>query len=398
MDKRYVLGIDIGTSAIKVFIGTLGTNGSALIIGNGTAPTTGFEKGIVIDPQALALSIKQAIDCAIMATNISVKDAYIGIGGVTLHSVNSVGSIAILHTNSIALDDMNRVFRAATLVGIPDDHEVLHVLPQKFFIDKQRQMDMPLQKKGSHLEVEAHIVALPKEVMHSLVNAIENVGIGVLGVVANSIVTAELLKSVCVDTCLLMDIGAGTTELILQREGQVYLSASLPLGGNYITSDIMQGLAIEWNHAEDIKKYYARLDKQLHGQEIVLDCNDYGTTDKVVSYDFLYKIVESRIGEIVYLIHDYLKVVLAEVNIEKVFLTGGCADMPSFVHSIENSFQMPVEILDPKELLSEYMTHGNTACFGVLQCATKNLPTTKAITKSDAWRELFSKVKKVFSR
>jgi cell division protein FtsA len=397
MDNRYILGIDAGTNAVKAFVGSLAPNGSVLIIGSGTAPTIGFVKGIITDPQALATAIKQAIDCANMATGIAVNDAYIGIGGVALHSVNSVGSIAPLYPDSITLVDMKRVYKAAALVGLTDEYEVLHVLPQKFFVDKQQQVGIPLQKKGSHLEVEAHIVAVSKDIINSLVNAIEKLGIGVLGVVANSVVVAEPIKPIGVDNCLLMDIGAGTAELILYRQGQIYVSASLPLGGNYITSDIMQGLTIEWNHAEDIKRYYAKLDKLLHGQEIILDCNDYGTSDKLISYDFLYDIVESRISEIVYLLHEYLEDYLAEVEIEKVFLTGGCGAMPSFVQGIETKFQRPVEVLTPKELPSEYMTPENAVCYGVLQYAAKNLPTPIVTTESGAWRGLISKFKKVFN-
>jgi cell division protein FtsA len=397
MDGKYILGIDIGTSFIKVFVGKLEIDGSVLIVGSGTIPTEGFTKGVITDSKQLAKLIKQAVDCAIMATNISVKDAYIGISGGEITAVNGIGSIAPLRPNNITLDDMSRVYRAAALVAVPDDHEVLHVLPQKIFVDKQRRDSLPLHEKGSHLEVEAHIVSIPKLVLNSLVNDIEKLGINVIGVVANSIVAAENLAPVLAENFLFMDIGAGTTELVLYQERHIVLSASLSLGGNYITSDIMQGISICWDHGEEIKKYYAKLDKQLRGQEVVLDCNAYKTADKHIPYDFLYEIIESRICEIVYLIHDYLKVVLMENKIEKVFLTGGCGAMPSFVQNIEATFGAPVEVVIPKDISLEYISPRNTACCGILKYAGKNLPKTQVIPDSNIWCLLRSKCKKFFN-
>jgi cell division protein FtsA len=397
MDGKYILGIDIGTSFIKVFVGKLEIGGGVLIAGSGTIPAEGFTKGMISDSKRLAKSIKQAADCAIMATNISVKDAYVGIGGGGITAVNGVGSIAPLHSNKITLDDMSRVYRAASLVAVPDDHEVLHVLPQKIFIDKQRRDLLPLHEKGSHIEVEAHVISMPKLVLNSLVNDIEQLGINVIGVVANSIAITENIAPALIENCLFMDIGAGTTELVLYQEKQIVLSASLSLGGNYITSDITQGLSICWEHGEEIKKYYAKLDRQLRGQEIVLDCNAYNTADKHIPYDFLYDIIESRICEIVYLIHDYLKVVLAENKVEKVFLTGGCGAMPSFAQNIETTFGIPVEVVIPKDVSLEYISPGNTACCGILKYAGKNFPKTQVIPSSNVWGSLRSKCKRFFN-
>ncbi|MDF2635707.1 MAG: cell division protein FtsA [Pelosinus sp.] len=395
MEGKYILGIDVGTSNIKVLLGKIGIDESIEIAGSGSMPTEGFTKGVISNSQILAQSIAQAVDCTSLATNLSVKEAYIGIGGMELSAVNSIGSITPAVPNNITLDDMRRVYHAATLVAaIPDEHEILHVLPQKFFVDKQRRNGLPLQEKGSHLEVEAHIVSIPKLVLNNLVKDIEDLGIHVNGVIANAIAVTETITPVSAGNFLVMDIGAGTTELVLYKDGHIYLSTALTLGGNYITNDIMQGLDISWEHAEEIKRYYAKLDKQLRGQEIILDCNAYNTTDKHVSYDFLYDIVESRICELVYLIHDHIKVFLEENKLEKIFLTGGCGAMPSFVQNVEATFSMPVEIAIPQELLLEYSSPRNTACYGILKYAVKNLPKPQATLASSSWRLLMSKCRK----
>lgn len=397
MDDKCILAIDIGTSNIKVFVGKIGIDGNVTIAGSGTMATKGVAKGVISDLQLLAKSIEQAVDCAVLATDLSVKDAYIGVGGMELRSSNGVGSIALLSPGSITLDDMERVYQAAALVTVPDDHEVLHILPKRIFVDKKRTNELPIQEKGSHLEVEAHVVSIPKVMFGNLVKMIENLGINVIGIVANAIAVTETIVPAPADNFLMIDIGAGITEVVLYRDKHVELVTALPLGGNYITNDIMQGLAVSWEHAEEIKKYYAKLSNELRGKKTVLDCNAYDTTDKHVSYDFLYEIVESRICELVYLIYDHSKVFLAEHKIEKVLLTGGCGSMPSFTQSIETTFGVPVEFINTQELPFEYNSPRSTACYGILKYAGKHLPKPQAELESNFWRLLIGKCKSFFN-
>ncbi|MBC8016447.1 MAG: cell division protein FtsA [Sporomusaceae bacterium] len=397
MVNRNVLGIDVGTSHIKVFIGKIDSDGRVLIAGSGTAPTIGFLKGVITDVEALAQSISQAVDCAIMATNISIKDAYIGIGGVEISSVSSIGSVAPSSTDVITHEDINRLYKAAVLTGVSDDHEVLHLLPKKFFVDKKRQVELSLQQKCTHLELEAHIITMSKSTVHKLINALESLGINVVGIVANSIVATQLLPTADKQNYLFMDVGAGTTELTLYRDRQIYLSTSLPLGGDYITNDIMKGLSISHNHAEEVKKYYAKLDSNLRGQNIILDCNDYGTTDKQISYDFLNEIIESRIDEIVFLVYDYVKEIIAAEKIEKILLDGGFGAMANFSDSVERIFGLPVEVVALQELPAEYASPSNITCYGVLTYAANNIADMPR-TNNNPWRSLVSKFKKFFIR
>lgn len=397
MVNRNVLGIDVGTSHVKVFIGEINSDGRVVIAGSGTIPTMGFVKGAITDVEALALSIRQAVDCAIMATNITIKDAYIGIGGVEISSISCIGSVAPSSTDVITQEDINRLYKAAVLAGVPDDHEVLHLLPKKFFVDKKRQFELLLQQKCTHLELEAHIVTIPKRTFHKLINAVESLGIHIVGIVANPIVATQLLPTANKQNYLFMDVGAGTTELTLYRDRQIYLSASLPLGGDYITSDIMKGLDISHNHAEEVKKYYAKLDSNLRGQNIILDCNDYGTTDKQISYDFLNEIIESRIDEIVFLVYDYVKDTVIADKIEKIFLAGGCGAMANFSDSVERIFGLPVEIVTLQELPAEYASPSNITCYGVLAYAANNMPDTP-LMNHNSFRSLVSKFKKFFIR
>ncbi len=396
MSERYIWGIDVGTSSIKVFAGTSASDGSISISGSGIMPAAGFTKGTITDIQALTQSIKEAIDCVVMATDIPIGNAYIGIGGMGSSSLNSKGSVAPALPNGITQEDIDRVYRAAVIGNVPNELQVLHVLPKIFWVDGQEQISKPLNYKGKQLEVEAHIVTMPKLIVDQIIDAVQSIGINVAGIVANSIViTQALVSSSEVQPCLIIDMGAGITDLVLYRDGQVWESASLPLGGDYITGDIMQGVAISQVHAEEIKRYYSKLDKNLLGQNITLDCNDYGTTDKQVSYDFLHDIVESRVDEIIRLVYDYLRPLLSEHNVQQVLLTGGCAAMPSIKDCLERVFEIPVHISIPPQLLAEYAYPSNSACYGVLRYAAKHLP-AKEVLRDNVWHSLIGRIKKLF--
>ena len=130
------------------------------------------------------------------------------------------------------------------------------------------------------------------------------------------------------------------------------------------------------------------------GQKIILDCNDYDTTDKQIPYDFLYEIIESRIDEIVYLVHEYLIANVPVDDFEKIFLTGGCGAMPNFSDNVKKIFKIPVEIIMLKDLLPEYGGPTNVACYGVLTYAVNNRPDPQAIINNSSWRSLLSKFKK----
>ncbi len=396
MDNRYILGIDVGTSTIKVFIGTRTMDGSVSIAGSGIMPTAGFVKGIITDVEALAMSISQAVECAVMATDISVKDAYIGFGGMEIQVIKGTGIIAPASIQTITSEDICRVYGAAILASISDEEQALHVVPQWFFVDGKKQASVLVGQRCATLKVEAQIITMPKVVVSQLTDAIKRVGINVLGIVANSILSTQLLPASGTQKKLFLDIGAGTTELVIYNDNQIDFSLSLPLGGHYITSDIMQGLNITYHHAEEIKKYYAKLDKNLCGQNIILDCNNYGTTDKQCSYDFLYDIIESRIEEIVYLIHDSLKSNLGGENIEKIFVTGGCGAMPNLVDRIETTFGIPVEVVILKELQSEYTHPSNTACYGVLTYAVHHLTQDQGGSGVKNRKSLIGRLKDLF--
>jgi cell division protein FtsA len=399
MTKGHSLGIDVGTGTIKALSGTRDDSGNVIIDSIGVVSTAGFDKGVITDIKALARAVRQAVDCTAVAGEPSINCAYLGIGGLGFHSFNCTGSVAPAKPDKITHEDIERACRAAVLAKVPEDRHVLHTIPVFFRVDGVQYDEPPLAVRGHCLEVDAHIVTVPAADLEALVGVIENSGINISGIIANIIADWQCFMPALKESSgMLLDIGAGTADMLLYHQGRIYFSASLPLGGNYVTKDVMQGLDISQSHAEEIKRYYSRLDQDLRGQSVLLDCNDYGTTDKQVSYDFLSDIIESRVEEIVSLLHEYVKPILREENIREIILTGGCALMPSMNKALADSFGKPVRIGKPAQLSAEYAHPGNTACYGILCHSIDNVPEPAhaALQKPDYLQSLLKKIKRFF--
>ena len=361
------------------------------VLGSGAAPSAGYSRGKITDIPALTQSIRQAIDCVTMAVDKkTVGTICLGISGSSLISLNSVGSVSPKIPSEFSRTDIDRACQAAVFAISQSDYEVLHVYPVKEL----------LSGEGTALEVEAHIVTAHRPTLEDLKSALGELNIFVDSVVAGGVVAAEVMKGELPNKTadfLFIDIGAGTADIVLYKDKKICLSVSLPLGGEYITNDLIQGLSVSRSHAEEVKRYYARLSPDLRNQGVILDCNDYGTTDKHIPFDFLYDIIESRVDEIVGLVYDYLKPLIeqnCEKELEGIYLTGGCGAMPSMSGALAKVFKLPVEVVKPSLLANEYAHPDNTVCYGIMSyCIGRKMPCGLSDDHS-TWNSIVRKAKK----
>lgn len=384
MAGKYILGVDVGTSSVKVLAAAV-EDSRISVLGSGAVPSAGIFKGAVADPAALAAAIRESADCAAMAARVPVGPLHLGLGGRDLTAQNSLGSVAL--SGAVAAGDIERACRAAAIVAVPDDHRVLHVLPTGHWLDGRPEAD-PIGKTGGRLEVEAHIVSLPRPPLDELTRAITARGLTVAGLYANAVVLPAAVAGPQ-PSCLVVDLGAGLADIALVSGGKHVMTASVPLGGDYVTGDIAHGLGVSAVHGEEIKRYYAKLDPGLAGQGVILDCNDYGTTDKQIPYDFLATIVESRVEEIVALLHGYIEPALARYGADHILLTGGSSLLPSFSRWTEKVFGLPVRPTRPV-LPEEYAHPANAACLGLIEYAVRQAPAGR---ESGPLRSFFKKLK-----
>lgn len=390
MAKKYLLGVDVGTGSIKAMAGMVSEAGNIVILGSGTAPAAGIHKGAWVKIGELAAAIKEAVDSAAQAAKIPANNIYLGISGPAVSSANSIGSVQSFAVGAITAEDVQRAYKAAA-GSVAAGKRVLHVLPGAFFLDGEEMEGEPVGQSGTLLAAETHVVTVSDTEAGELTTALAAKGIHTLGIFANSIVCAESLADTAdEEDFLVMDVGAGVSDLVLYSRGKIVLSASLPLGGDYITGDIALGVGVTGPHAEEIKHYYARLNKNLLRQEVILDCNDYGTTDKHVAYDHLHNIVESRVEEIVAILFDYIEPHLSSYSIRKILLTGGSALLPSIRESVNKAFAAPAQLAKPDRLPPEYAHPANSSCYGILCHAAKD---SSAKQPEGAWRSFIRKMK-----
>lgn len=395
MKKGHVFGIDIGSSCIKVFAGRVVSTGHIDIVGHGVAPSSGFSKGVLMDAKAMATAVKEAVDCVQIASSLPFGPAYVGVGGTAIHALNCKGRIAPTNITSITQADVNRACRAASLTAIPDSHRLLHISPINYWLDGRDVGDQPLGLKGKCLEAQVHAITVSKLFYDDVIGSLESVGINVAAMVANTMMNTLSIPPDPTQCSLIMDMGAGTTDVVLYRNNKICYTASLPFGDHYVTNDIILGLGVSQAHAEGIKRYYARLNKELVGRNVVLDCNDYGTTDKHIPYDFLHKIVESRVEEIVTLVYNEVRPVIADVAVNNIVLTGACTAMPSIAAQVERIFGVAVQIAEIGDVAPEYSNLANCACYGIIQYAAGQLPVLQEPNESH-WQSLWGKIKNMF--
>lgn len=387
MKQPFIYATDIGTSNVKVMVGQTTSNGDMIIMGMGTAPTAGFSKGIISDVRELVQSIIQALECASLATKATIGSVYLGLSGTAIRVYHCRGSISPSSRHGIGEEDVARVGRAAMLLAVPNDAHVLHTWPVAYWVDGELQVLSPVGQVGLQLEVQLCVVTISQTLFAELTSGLQQAGITLAGIVANSVAQSTHMSDQ--DSAIFIDIGAGTADLSFYHEG-LNTVAILPLGGDYITQDITQGIAVNLIHGEEIKRYYAKLNSELYGQGVLLDCNDYGTTDKQVAYDFLYKIVESRIDEIVNLMYEQTKTDRFSAA-QEIILTGGCCHLPSVACRLQEVFGLPVRLAIMGGVTPEYASHANTAVYGLLHYAIKqeqNKQSKQAIALGSLWKRI----------
>ena len=252
-----IVGLDIGTTKVCVIIGQIGEQGGLEITGVGITPSRGLRRGVVINIDATVKSIAAAVEEAEMMSGREVQDVYAGIAGGHIESVNSRGVVAVTgKKREIDQDDIDRVKEAAGAIVIPMDREVLHVITQEYIVDGQAGIRSPLGMTGVRLEAEVHIVTGAVSSAQNIIRCVNRSGFKVSDIVLEPLASA---RSVLTDDekelgVLLVDLGGGTTDVLVHIEGSPYHTEVLAVGGDHVTSDLSIMLRTPNEAAEQVKR------------------------------------------------------------------------------------------------------------------------------------------------
>jgi cell division protein FtsA len=310
---------------------------------------------VVVNIESTVEAVKQAVSDAELQAGVEVSAVYAGIAGGHIRGVNSRGVVAVSgKEREVNAADVERVVDAARAINLPPDREIIHVLPQTFVVDDQDGVREPVGMSGVRLEAEVHIVTGAVTSVQNVVRSVNRAGLEVDDIVLEPLASAEAVlfpdeKELGV---VLIDIGGGTTDVALFREGAVWFTASLPLGGDHITNDIAIGLRTPVAEAEELKKRYACASTALVPAEETIDVPSVGgRKPRQLSRQVLSEIVQPRVEEIFTLIAKELsKAGFQDSSTAGVVVTGGTSIMDGVVEIAEAVFEQPVRRGIPHEV------------------------------------------------
>lgn len=342
--ENLIVGLDIGTTKICAIVASHTEEGLD-IVGIGTTPSRGLRKGVVINIESTVEAIRKALHEAELMAGCEIKSVYAGIAGGHVLSFNSQGVIAIKN-REVTQDDVRRVIDGAKAVAIPMDREVVHILPQEFFIDDQDGIREPLGMSGVRLEAKVHIVTGAVASAQNIIKSCNRAEVDVADIVLEQLASADAVLSQDEKELgvALVDIGGGTTDIAVFVDGAVRHSAVLSLGGDHLTSDIAMGLRTPKAEAEKIKREHGCcLTSMVNKDESIEVPSVGGRESRVLSRELLVEILEPRVEEIFSLVNrELVKSGYEDLLASGVVITGGTSILPGMPEMAEQIFNLPV--------------------------------------------------------
>lgn len=347
--SELIVGLDIGTSKICCIIGEA-TDEGIDIIGIGNHPSNGLRKGVVVNIEKTKNSIRRAVEEAELMAGCEIKTVYTGIAGGHIRGINSQGVVAV--KGEVTEGDIQRVTDAAKTIRIPDDREIIHVLPQEYIVDDQGGIKDPLGMAGGRLEAKVHIVTGALSAAQNIVKCVNQTDLSVRKIVLQPLASAEACLGederelgVC-----LVDIGCGTADVAIFSGGSIVHTAVVALGGYNLTNDIAIGLRTPMDAAERIKrKFGCALSSMVDKSEQIEVPSMGGRNPRVLTRQMLCEILEPRVEELFQLVHrEIQKCGYEELLASGVVITGGSAQLQGMVELAEEVMQLPVRLGQPR--------------------------------------------------
>jgi len=354
--SKPLLAIDIGSSKISVVIAEY--KGDAVhVIGSGVAKSQGVRKGTITNIELTTRSIRQALSDAKRVAGTIASKAIISISGAYTRSINSSGIVNIPQ-QEIGIKEINRVMQTALYnANIPNEYEVLHVLPYNFKVDEQEYIEDPFGMNASRLEVDTHIITTQKSSLSNLKKAVKSAGIEIENVVlagyASSISVLnddEKELGVCV-----IDMGGSTCEMVVHSGNSIRFNTFLAVGSNHITNDLSMALHTPLHVAEKIKLEYGSL-RTPSNDLIEIPVIGDEEENHEISLEIVYNVIQARVQETLMILAKELeKSNLRDQIGAGIVLTGGMTKLDGIRELAMAIFDnMPVRIAKPRSVEGDF--------------------------------------------
>jgi len=384
-DSKIITGIDIGTTKIAVIIAEK-KDGILNILGFGKSNSNGLNKGIVVDIEKTTTSINKAIKEAEKQAGIEVESAYVGLTGEHIKGINCSGAISISSNEyknpageQIGQKDIDKVLEHSQAINLSPDRKILHILSREFKVDEKRGIKNPLGLSGHRLEANVHLVTIQRNIEKDLETCIEQCGIDVDGFILEPLASSS---SVLDDNekklgSILIDIGGGTSDIIIHYNDSIMHTGAIPLGGENITKDIAFGLQTSLEQAEILKcKYGIAKESLANSDNKIKILGTNGREDQEISEKDLATIIQPRLIEIFTLSKN-------EINKSEfkgdftfgIILTGGGSAMKNISDLASEIFKMPIKTGIPDSINGKIEIINNprfSTAIGIVQYVINN--------------------------
>ncbi len=400
MARQSLASIDVGTTKICTIIADV-DDGGIRVSGVGISSSKGLHKGLVVNINEARQSILESVRKAEQTSGRRIESAYVGVTGRHVTSLNNRGVVAINRNDRLVRpDDLKRVLASARNIKVPSDRKLLHVIPRSYAVDGQAGVKNPVGMHGFRLDVETHIITAAVTSVQNLAKCIRGIGIDIEDLILEPLASSEAVltedaKQVGV---ILADIGGGTTDVAVFKDGSIWHTAILPVAGYQLTRDIAIGLGLPFDVAEEMKKRYGSVMPVYEGN--VVDSNAIAEDGHGVSYQDLCDIIRARIDEILRLIllelpqSDYETLVPGGL-----VLTGGTANLSGIATLGRDILRLPVQVGTPANMYGISDTLRDPAyatSVGLLLWGAKNSGMRSRRRLGFSLRRLLSRFTKLF--
>ncbi len=366
-ERNLIVGLDIGTTKVAVLVGEVLPDGELNIIGLGTHSARGMDKGGVNDLESVVKSLQRAVDEAEMMADCHISSVFLGVSGRHIECRNEKGMVPI-SDEEVTEEDVENVIHTAKSVRLPDDHRVLHVLPQEFSIDYQEGIKNPVGLSGVRMGAKVHLITCHNDMVRNIEKCVERVGLKVDQMIFSALASSyavltddEKELGVCV-----VDIGGGTMDIAMFTGGALRYTKVIPYAGNTVTSDIAYAFGTPPLDAEAIKVRFGSALGRLVSKEDNIEVPSVGgRSSRSLQRQTLAEVIEPRYSELLGLVQDEITRMQAELRGQGVkhqlaagvVLTGGAAQIEGIVECAEQIFQCQVRVGEPGNIrgLTDYV-------------------------------------------
>jgi cell division protein FtsA len=406
MESELIVGLDIGTTKIAAVVGEVSDQGID-IIGLGTHPSHGLRKGVVVNIETTVNAIRCAVEEAEQMAGCEINTVFAGISGGHIQGMNT-RAVTAVKEREVRQADVARVLETArNTCLLPMDREIIHVLPTEYVVDHQDGVREPIGMAGGRLEARVHIVTAATTSAQNIIRCCERCELDVAAVVLEPLAsTMACLHDAEQELgVVLIDVGGGTTDIVIVQDRSIVYTTVLPLGGNNFTNDLAVGLRTPMGEADRLKQRFGcALSEMVDAEEEVQVPSVGGRRPQVISRQILSEILEPRAEELFTLVREAVeRSGLPEENLASgAVITGGASAMPGMVELAEVVLGMPVRMGLPREVggLSEVVHSPRYATgVGLVRHGALNIDGMQMVLDHETERRGFWKrVKEMFGR